>query len=173
MSRMLQCTLDGKDLLAHQPRKSVIIKERSKCKERKKPLAPRLTPVKQWLTLLREKGVGNILLNYRNLLLLFPQYSSGTGADNDKRCGSHSDCRCRENCRHDKWKITCNMLNSECPKDDDDTVCCCESDKRDCRMLSVTNYIDFLHWYFKIKNTETNNAGVLADRIGRPLSEQS
>ena len=140
MSRMLQCTLDGKDLLAHQPRKSVIVKERIKCKERKKPLAPRLTLVKQWLDLLR-KGVGNILLNYRNLLLLFPQYSSGTGADDDERCGSHSDCKCCEKCGRNNWKITCTMFNSECSKHDDETVCCCESDKRDCRMLSVTNYI--------------------------------
>ena len=143
MSRMLQCTLDSKDLLAHQPRKSVIIKERIKCKEGTKPLAPRLKPVKQRLNLLR-KGVGNILLIYRNLFLLFPRYSSGTGADEDRKCGSHSDCKCRENCGGRKWKITCNMLNSECLKhDEDETVCCCQSSKRDCGTLSVA--IIFLH----------------------------
>ena len=140
MSRMLQCTLDGKDLLAHQPRKSVIVKERIKCKERKKPLAPRLTLVKQWLDLLR-KGVGNILLNYRNLLLLFPQYSSGTGADEDRKCGSQSECKCHRSCHTGGWKITCTMFNSECLKHDHKTVCCCKSAKTDCRTLSVTYHI--------------------------------
>ena len=113
-------------------------------RRKKNPLALGLTPVNQYLKFFR-KGTGNTVLDCETYCYHSPQYSSGSGDDQEDNCGPDRDngpkCKCKKSCGgNPNRSIRCNMFNSDCTEDGR-TVCCCKRDKSYCRMLHVTNYI--------------------------------